>query len=649
MNVDYAQILGQSIKIGKISLKNRIVMPAMGTGLANINGEVTPATIAYYEERARGGAGAIIVEIACVDPPIGKASLTQLAIDEPRYLAGLKDLSEAIQMYGARAFIQLHHAGRQTSPMVTGGHAPVAPSPIPCKFVKAMPEELDLAGIERIKYKFITSALLAAKAGFDGVEIHAAHGYLLSEFLSPYTNKRTDEYGGSLENRFRLIKEIIQGTKALVPDLAISVRFNMSDFVPGGIEYEEGLEIARWLEQAGADMLNVSSGIYESGQTSIETGSFAEGWRMNMAARVKEQVKIPVMGGGVIRSPQLAAQSIEEGQTDLVWVGRGMLADPAWTMKAVTGRAEQIRPCISCNTCFDHINQGWHIRCAVNPYTGREARLQTQPDLKGLKVLVVGGGPAGLQTALSISQAGGQVTLLEKAGQLGGKLQIADKPPVKDKIAWIRDYLIREVENSNVEVRLNTEFKADIPESQKADAVVLAIGAKSFIPPIPGLGTAGLTVEEILGNQTAIEGKNILVIGGGSSGCETAEYLAANNTVTIVEQGKQLAVGMENMSRLELLMRIKQLGITVKKKYKITSVEEEGQVRLLNLANQEEELIQADHIVLAAGYRSNEDYRKMIPQGKPAFIIGDAREARNIMEAIYEGAMLVYNLEAIRK
>ena len=200
-----------------------------------------------------------------------------------------------------------------------------------------------------------------------------------------------------------------------------------------------------------------------------------------------------------------------------------------------------------------------------------------------------------------------------------------------------------------MEVRLNTEFKADIPESQKADAVVLAIGAKSFIPPIPGLGTAGLTVEEILGNQTAIEGKNILVIGGGSSGCETAEYLAANNTVTIVEQGKQLAVGMENMSRLELLMRIKQLGITVKKKYKITSVEEEGQVRLLNLANQEEELIQADHIVLAAGYRSNEDYRKMIPQGKPAFIIGDACEARNIMEAIYEGAMLVYNLDAVRK
>lgn len=646
--MDYAKILGQSIKIGKISLKNRIVMPAMGTGLANINGEVTPAAIAYYEERARGGAGAIIVEIACVDPPVGKASLTQLAIDEPRYLAGLKDLSEAIQMYGTRAFIQLHHAGRQTSPMVTGGQAPVAPSPIPCRFVKAMPEELDLAGIERIKYKFITSAVLAAKAGFDGVEIHAAHGYLLSQFLSPYTNKRTDEYGGSLENRFRLVKEIVQGIKALASDLPISVRFNMSDFVPGGIEYEEGLIIAGWLEQAGADMLNVSSGIYESGQTSIETGSFAEGWRLDMAARVKEQVSIPVMGGGVIRSPWLAARAIEEGQTDLVWVGRGMLADPGWAMKAVTGQAEQIRPCISCNTCFDHINQGWHIRCAVNPFTGREARLQRLPDLQGLKVLVVGGGPAGLQAALSVSQAGGQVTLLEKEDQLGGKLHIADKPPMKDKIAWIREYLIRKVENSSVEVRLNTEFKAEIPELKQADAVVLAIGAESLVPPIPGLETTALTVEEVLGSQTAIEGKNILVIGGGSSGCETAEYLAANNTVTIVEQGRTLAAGMENMSRLELLMRIKQLGITVKKKYKITSVEE-AQVRLLNLANQEEELILADNIILAAGYSSNEDYRKMIPQGKPAFIIGDAREARNIMEAIYEGAMLVYNLDAVRK
>ena len=214
--MDYAQILGQSIKIGKISLKNRIVMPAMGTGLANINGEVTPATIAYYEERARGGAGAIIVEIACVDPPIGKASLTQLAIDEPRYLAGLKDLSEAIQMYGARAFIQLHHAGRQTSPMVTGGHAPVAPSPIPCKFVKAMPEELDLAGIERIKYKFITSALLAAKAGFDGVEIHAANGYLIDQFLKTGANQRTDDYGGSIANRARLLLEV---TRAIVEEI----------------------------------------------------------------------------------------------------------------------------------------------------------------------------------------------------------------------------------------------------------------------------------------------------------------------------------------------------------------------------------------------------------------------------------------------
>ncbi|SHH11601.1 2,4-dienoyl-CoA reductase [Thermosyntropha lipolytica DSM 11003] len=633
--------LGKSFALKGKYFKNRIVMPPMGTGLASITGEVTEAMLAYYERRAKGGAGTIIVEIACVDDPVGRASLTQLCIDKPGYIAGLRELSERIKSYGCNAFIQLHHAGRQTTPVVTGGKKPVAPSPIPCKFMRAEPEELDREEIGRIRNKFVRAAWYAARAGFDGVELHAAHGYLLSQFLSPYTNKREDEYGGSLENRARLLTEIIEDIKGLAPELIIAVRFNVADFVPGGLEVEEGVKLAVLLEKAGADLLDVSCGIYESGHTSIETPSFKPGWRMEMVRRVKENVGIPVIGGGNLRSPEEAEYFLREGYADFIWIGRGMLADPFWANKALTGKRDDIRPCISCNTCIDSINNGWHIRCAVNPRTGRETVFREKAELNGIRVVVVGGGPAGMQAAWTIKKAGGDVILLEAGDELGGKLDIASRPPYKERISLLNSYLQKKLKEAGVKVMLNTPFSGRIIEELAPQVLVWAAGAMDRVPDIEGIEKVRVSfLEEVLSRETPVKGEKILIIGGGSSGCETADYLAPHNEVIIVEKTDMLAKDLENMTRLELLARLKAKGVKVYKGVEIEKIEDDG-VYLRGEAG----VIQGiDRIILSCGYQENwppYEYTKPFAQ---CYIIGDAKKPRDIASALYEAEFIVYDL-----
>ncbi len=637
--------LASPITINGVEFRNRVIMPAMGTGMASVNGEVTPRLIKYYARRASGGAGGIIVEIACVDAPVGKASLTQLRIDKSEYIAGLKELSENIQAYGCKALIQLHHAGRQTSPGIIG-QAPVAPSAIACRLMRAEPKELDIEGIQRIRKKFVKAAIFAERAGFDGVELHAAHGYLLSQFLSPYSNKRTDEYGGSTENRTRLVTEIIKDIKSILPHLLLAVRFNVADFVKGGVEVAEGLEIAKLLEEAGADLLDVSAGIYESGQTSIETASFKAGWRFDMVEQVKEVTNLPIMGGGVIREPQLAEKLITEGKTDLIWVGRGMLADPYWAAKAISGKAEDIRPCITCNTCFQQINNGMHIRCAVNPFTGREFLTDKDIRLPAYKILIVGGGPAGIKAALTLEKAGAQVVLIEAQKKLGGQLNLADKPPQKGNITKIKDFLINELSRSDVEVRLGQFCDENLIQEIAPDIIVWAMGAREIIPHIKGLETAHLvSIAEILNGTTKIENENVLIIGGGSSGCEVAEFLQQNhNQVTIAEKDKALAVDLENMTRLELLQRLKIGG--VKRLLGADIVEINGEQVIFNKFTENVcENMDFDKIVCAVGYYRNDILdTSQFDFVQKVYVIGDNRKPNNIMQALYDGVMVAYDL-----
>ncbi|MCR4587003.1 MAG: tRNA-dihydrouridine synthase, partial [Lachnospiraceae bacterium] len=403
-------------RIGSLNLKNRVVMPAMGVSLAQQNGEANEHIIRYYEERAKGGVGLIITEICRVEPVYGTAIPNQLGAYEMGQIPHLERLAERVHKYGTKIFLQLQHPGRENKSSMIGGRQIVAPSPVMCKVTQEMPRELTTEEVQDLVKAFIRGAVFAKIAGFDGVELHAAHGYLLNEFLSPYTNKRTDRYGGSFANRIRIMEEMITGIRFMCgPQFAISVRISADEFVEGGLKLEDGVKIARTLESFGIDVINVSSGIYESSTTIVEPASFAQGWRRHLGTAVKKAVKIPVIAANNIKDPEVAEELLETDVCDFVALGRAHLADPNWVKKTKEGRADEINKCIGCLYCFGSLSEGSHIKCAVNPRCGREVEYaKVVKNGNGRKVAIIGGGPAGMQAALTLSERGFAPVLFEK-------------------------------------------------------------------------------------------------------------------------------------------------------------------------------------------------------------------------------------------
>ena len=627
--------------IGGLEIRNRIVMPAMGCSLAESSGEAGARMIKYYADRARGGAGLIITEITRIDDETGVGTPNQLSVTNTHMIAQLSRLVEAVHAYDTKLFVQLHHPGNQTPSRLIGGRQPVSASDVTCKVIGEQPRALTTEEVEAMVRKFVTGAVIAQKAGVDGVEIHAAHGYLVSQFLSPHTNKRTDKYGGSFEGRMRFVTEIIMGIKAYCgPNFPISVRMNGSDYLPDGITEEDGIAQARYLEKLGISCINVSCGTYDSGATIIEPNYFKEGWKRHLAANIRKAVNIPVIAVSNIKHPAIAEKTLEQGLYDFVGIARGHLADPDWGKKAREGKDVLIRKCIGCMECFRILNDGLPLGCTLNPVLGPEFEYGDEKLVKngaGRTVAVVGGGPAGMEAALTLAKRGFSTILFEAADKLGGTANLAAIPPHKEMLAEFVETMEAQLREAGVDVRLGVKADLEAVQAAGAEAVFIAAGGKPVLPSIPGIDRA-VTAEEVLRGDAVVTGEKIVIVGGGVTGLETAEYFANDHKVTVVEMQDKIGGNLYPSIVMNLTQEILKNEGRILKGSKLTSVDTDS-VWIEDVRTGSTERIPADAVILAMGVRSErpdyEEFRKAF--GDDLILVGDSMKPGQIYDALHSG------------
>ena len=681
-------------KIGNVTIKNRIVMPAMMLDHGQFNGTPTEQMMDYYEERAKGGVGLIITEITRVNDIHGVGAFAQLAVSHDYHIKPLTEMVRRIHRHDCKIFIQLHHAGWQAEALTIGmvplaiGMEKIMPSfsrkfynlvpfaqklekkglvlPVAapskiesCKFTGAKNRALRHSEIVKLEKQFIRAAKRVQLAGADGVELHASHGYLIQQFLSPHTNHRKDEYGGTLENRMRFLLNIIDGIRNTCgKDFPIIVRLTVDECYEKigetgkGYTLEEGVKIARRLEDAGVDAINVSSANYETMNYWLEPTSFELGWRKHMAAAVKKQVKIPVIAANLIRSPEQAEVQISEGTQDFVALGRPLLADPHWALKVQEARVQDIKRCICCLWCFESMRTNAYLgrmgECAVNPSMGYEREINNLArNGNGRVVVIVGAGPAGLTAAEILAKRNFKVIVMEKNAFVGGQLQLADKPPMKDKISWCYEDLLNAAKKTGVEIRLNTMATPDLVSELNPYAVIIAAGGQAVKPKsIPGAELYNVcTVTEILNGKINPHGKRVAVIGSGMSGLETAHALAEKgNQVIVVEMAKALAPGAYVQHTNDILPRLVQCGVQFVTGKKLVSILE-NEIVLEDTTDAKKETIQVEQVVLSLGVRPvNELYESLKGQYPNLYLVGDAEKVGRIAEATRSAYNVAMNL-----
>lgn len=624
--------------LGSLRLKNRILMAAMGNNFSHPDGTVSDRAIAYYGARAEGGAGMIITEASPVSLR-GRHRGRSLCAYDDSFLPGLIRLRTAVHHYGAAICLQLHHAGRLSDPQITG-NLPPAPSPIPRAPEFPIPREMDPEEIRMTIAQFGAAARRAKEAGFDAVEVHGAHGYLIHQFLSPRTNQRQDLYGGRSENRARFALEVLQRVRREVGEsFPILFRLSAREYMEKGYSLDEALDWAVELERAGASAVHVSGGSTESllgAARVVPPMALPEAFHAPPAAAIKEKVRIPVIAVGRLHTPEVAERVLKEGHADLVAAGRPFLCDPSWPAKAAQGEEDRIRPCVACNHCLGRIFQQKELRCFQNAALGKEKESQIMRADKAKKVVILGGGPGGLEAARVAGRKGHRVILLEKSPLLGGQMLLSSIPPFKGNLEKALGWLGREVLREGVEIRRNSEGNEEMIRGEKPDAVIIATGARPLLPDsfsAPNLLSAW---EVLAGKET---GKEVLILGGGMVGMETAEFLSQKGCrVTVVEMLDQAAADMEGTTRALLLERLAKLPISVKLSTRVKEIRER-KVRVEN--KQEGEVcLEAQTIVLALGSRANDEMVKTLPEKgivPQLFIIGDCLEPRRAQEAIHEG------------
>ncbi|KAJ50540.1 2,4-dienoyl-CoA reductase-like NADH-dependent reductase (Old Yellow Enzyme family)/thioredoxin reductase [Clostridium tetanomorphum] len=635
--------------IGNLQIKNRIVMPAMGTSLATSTGEASDEIIKYYEERAKGGCGLIITEITRIDNETGIGTPNQLCATDLKHIPRLEKLAKVVHRYDTKIFLQLHHPGRQNHSNLIGGKQITAPSPVMSSSIGEMPRELTTDEVESLVKKFVFGAYIAKAAGIDGVELHAAHGYLLGQFMSPLTNLRKDKYGGNFQNRMRFITEIIMGIKHICgPNFPISVRVDGDEFVPGGFNLDDAIESSKYFEKLGVDALNVSSGTYESVNTIIEPISYPQGWKRHLAEKIKNAVHIPIIACNVIRKPDFAESLIKEGSVDFVATGRQFLADPEWPKKAIEGREMEIRPCISCLYCIQELMECKTSKCAVNARMGRELEFDNfKKDGNGRIVSIIGGGPAGMEAARVLAIRGFKSVLFEKKNVLGGSVYLGSKPPLKEKLNWFIDNLAYQLKQLNVDIRLNTEPTVEDLIKLNPYAVFVATGASPIIPNIKGVeGKNVYTVIDILDGTIVLKDKDIAIIGSGMTGLEIAEYLSVGkNKVSVVEMQNKIGPDAYLPNLIDLTTRLKKYNVEMLPSMKLIKISE-GEILLQNTSDNSTLRKKTDAVVLSIGVKQNTSFIEKIEKNfSIVHVLGDANKPGRIAQAIETGFEKAYFLE----
>jgi 2,4-dienoyl-CoA reductase-like NADH-dependent reductase (Old Yellow Enzyme family)/thioredoxin reductase len=645
--------LYEPIKIGALTLKNRIVAAPSSQGDVENDGTLGKYNIAYYGRKAKGGAALVTVGDGIVHPT-GQNHPKQVLLYTNAALPSLLRCAEEIHKYGALASYELSHGGIVCDPAYTGGRLPLGPSPVPVTIgfqtnhpVEIVAEEMTERQMEEIAEGYADAAARIKKAGFDMAMVHAAHGWLIGQFFSPWTNKRTDKYGGSVENRARFAVMVLEKIRRAVgPRFPIDFRINGRDGMEGGLEIEESVQICKILEPY-VDSFHVSSCFHmiPSHQDIMQSTIFdPHGHLLHLAAAVKRVVQVPVATVGGFNDLRTMEEAVAAGKADIVALGRQCLADPDIVKKGWQGRADEARPCQRCATCQSGRFSLGAARCAVNPEIGREYEVQFIPPAEARrKVFVAGGGPGGMEAAIVAARRGHEVTLFEKSGALGGALNFAERVPFKQDLYRLIGAMSAEMRRLPVKVRMNTALTPEIAAAEKPDVIISAVGADAIRPPLPGIDRENVFMAEEV-DKGAPVGERVVVIGGGLVGVETALHLAyQGKKAIVVEMLPKIAADANFRYARTYLWKIEEKGVEVHTGAKCRGITAAG-VEITD-ADGNDRLIPADTVVISVGMRPRESESETLRFCAPQFIpIGNCVRPGVVKDAIragYDAAMFM--------